>query len=314
MQHLWSLDEASLQGAWLTIGSFDGVHRGHQEIVRKLTAGARASASPAVALTFYPHPALVLRGQRGPFYLTTTEERAALLGKLGVDVVITHPFSRQLAAMSARDFVNLLKARLDFRQLWVGGDFALGRGREGDIPTLSRLGQELAFSVQVIPPVEIEGQVVSSSQVRTLIASGDVHSASRWLGRPYRVAGEIVHGDGRGRTIGIPTANLATWPEQLLPAAGVYAGLARLGRKTWGAAVNLGVRPTFDGRTVLPQLEAHLLDFDGNLYAKTLQLDFIARLRGEQRFPNIQALVDQIQQDITQTRRILAEETVVRPR
>jgi riboflavin kinase/FMN adenylyltransferase len=305
MQHFNSLEGVSLHNSWLTIGSFDGVHRGHQEILRQLTAGARASASPAVVLTFYPHPGVVLRGTSGPFYLSSPQERALLLDELGVDVVITHPFDRQLAAMSARDFGVKLKKHLGLRRLFVGIDFAVGHNREGDISVLRRLGKELNFDVQVIRPVVFEGQAISSSQIRALLVKGDVDGAARLLGRLYRITGEVVHSDGRGRTIGIPTANLAVWDEKLLPGVGVYACRARIGEMTYGAATNIGVRPTFDSSTASPQAEAHLLDYEGDLYGKTIQLEFVTRLRGEQRFPDIQSLLTQIHADIAQTCQIL---------
>jgi riboflavin kinase/FMN adenylyltransferase len=309
MQLLSSLDSANADGVWLTIGSFDGVHRGHQEIIRQLAAGAHAHASPAVVLTFYPHPAVVLRGSNGPFYLTSPDERAVLLGKLDVDIVIIQRFDRQLADTSARDFVLKLRERLGLQQLLVGHDFTLGRGREGDIPTLGRLGRELGFEVVVNPPVLLDGQVISSSQIRAALSVGNVESAYRLLGRPYRVTGEVVPGDGRGRMIGIPTANLKPWYEQLLPGAGVYVCQARIGDKVYGAAANVGVRPTFDGSTSFLRVEAHLLDFQGNLYGQNIQLDFLARLRDEKKFTSVQALVVQILEDIAHARKLLTQTT-----
>lgn len=305
MQHFWSLEEVTVEGAWLTIGSFDGVHRGHQEIIRRLATGAHSENALAVVVTFYPHPGIVLRGLSGPFYLTSPEERAKLLGDLGVDIVVTHPFNREVASTSALDFLIHLKQHLDFRKLWVGYNFALGRGREGDVPTLYRLGNELGFDLEVLPPVEIDGQVISSSQARTFLQNGDMEKTARLLGRFYRINGKVVHGDGRGQTIGIPTANLTLWSEQILPTNGVYACRAQVDDQQYEAAVNIGIRPTFDGRSPLLQVEAHLLDFEGDLYGKNINLDFVTRLRGEKRFPSVEALVDQIQEDINQTRKVL---------
>lgn len=312
MLHYRSLETVSLQRVWLTIGSFDGVHRGHQEIIRGLSAGARLGGAPAVALTFFPHPARVLRGQNGPFYLTTPERRAELLGEAGADIVVTLPFDDVIAATSAYDFLSYLRRRLDFRQLWVGRDFALGRGREGNVERLAQLGEELDYHLHIVPSVEENGQAISSSRIRTLLQSGDVAQAAVLLGRPYAFSGEVIHGDERGRSIGIPTANLAVWAEQILPANGVYACRARVGAAGHGAisraaAVNIGVRPTFDGSATLPHVEAHLLDFSGDLYSQSLTLEFIARLRGEQRFPGVEALVAQINLDIQRTREIANE-------
>jgi len=307
MQLFSSLDSTNADGAWLTIGSFDGVHRGHQEIIRQLAAGAHAHTAPAVVLTFYPHPAVVLRGSNGPFYLSSPDERAEIIGSLGVDIVIIQRFDRQLADTSARDFIMELKERLGLQQLLVGHDFTLGRKREGDVPTLRRFGEELGFEVEVSQPVLLDGQVISSSQIRSALTAGNVERALQLLGRSYRLTGEVVPGDGRGRTIGIPTANLKTWSEQLLPAVGVYACQVRIGEKVYRAATNIGVRPTFDRSTTFLHVEAHLLDFQGDLYGQKIQLDFLARLRGEQKFADVQALVTQIQEDIARTRQLVTQ-------
>ena len=307
MQHYWSLESVSLKDAWLTIGSFDGVHRGHQKIIRNLTAGAHRVGAPAVVLTFYPHPSEVLSKRQGSFYLTTPEERAALLGEWGVDYAITHPFNLKIAALSAYDFMAYLKKYLGLRRLFVGNDFALGHGREGTVPRLEQLGDGFGYYVNVIPPFKIGDVTVSSSQVRTALAEGDVQQADLLLGRPYRVSGEVVPGDGRGRTIGIPTANLSIWSKRVIPKVGVYVGRARVDGCAWGAVINVGVRPTFESQPVLPRVEAHLLDYNQELYGKEVRLDFIARLRDEQRFPNVQALVEQIHRDISRAREELKE-------
>jgi riboflavin kinase / FMN adenylyltransferase len=305
MQHFASLDDARLEGAWLTIGSFDGVHRGHQAVLRKLVTGAHAAGAPAVVLTFHPHPAMVLRGRSGPYYLTTPGERAELLAECGVDVVVTQPFDHQVAAQSAREFVGRLVERLGLRHLCVGHDFALGRGREGDLPMLRRLGKELHYTVNVMRPIRLEGEVISSSRIRAALAEGDIATAHRLLGRPYTVGGDVVSGDGRGRTIGIPTANLQTWDGRLLPRVGVYACTAMVDGRNWRAVTNIGLRPTFDQQPGLPRMEAHLLDFSGDLYGRQVSLAFIAHLRDEQRFPDAQALVEQIHQDIHRARLII---------
>jgi riboflavin kinase/FMN adenylyltransferase len=241
-------------------------------------------------------------------YLTTPEERAELLGKLGVDVVVTHPFSQQIARMTAEEFMQLVCDHLGVQQLWVGQDFALGRGREGNVSMLERLGEKMSFHVNVIPPVELDGQVISSSQIRALVAKGDVEGAARLLGRPFRVVGWVEPGDGRGRTIGIPTANLAVWDGLVIPGVGVYACQAQVDTwsgRTWGAVTNIGMRPTFESNSPVPRVETHLLDFREDIYGKHVQLDFLARLRDEQRFPSVEALVAQIQADIQRARHLL---------
>ena len=305
MLHHTSLKGLHLQGVWLTIGSFDGVHRGHQAILHKLVAGAQAAGAPAVVLTFFPHPSIVLRGRSGPFYLTSPEERAVLLGQQGVDHVITFKFDKTFASQTARGFVQTLYDHLELRHLCIGPDFALGRGREGDLPFLQNMGKELDFSINVMRPILYRGQAVSSSRIRSALSAGDVQLAKALLGRHYQVHGEVVAGDGRGRTIGIPTANLDVWAERLLPKSGVYACLVCLDGQTYRAVANIGVRPTFENQEALPRLEVHLLDYAGDLYGKDLTVRFVSRLRDEQRFPNIQALVDQIQADISKAKKIL---------
>jgi riboflavin kinase/FMN adenylyltransferase len=305
VQHYRSISDVNLEGSWLTIGSFDGVHLGHQEIIRGLTTGAHAAATLAVVLTFHPHPAAVLRQRHDAFYLTTPEERAEILGSLGVDVIITQPFNQHTAATSARSFINALSTHLKLQQLWVGYDFALGRDREGDINTLRSLGELFNYQVHLVPPVEVNGQVISSSGIRNLLADGHVDQARYLLGRPYQIRGSVVHGDGRGYKIGIPTANLVVDEVKLLPGVGVYACWAEVDGRRWPAATNIGVRPTFDGRSVLPHVEAHLIEFDGDLYGQQVKLEFMAYLRGEQRFPGIDALVAQIRHDIQRVRELI---------
>jgi riboflavin kinase/FMN adenylyltransferase len=248
---------------------------------------------------------VVLKKRTESYYLTSPEERAELLGELGVDVVITHPFNLQVADMSAREFMASLHKHLDLKHLCVGYDFALGRGREGDVPMLQELGEEFGYSVDAVPPVEVDGKVVSSSLIRAHLAAGEVEQAARLLGRPYQVGGEVVLGDGRGKLLGIPTANLSVWAERALPKAGVYVCQARLDRRMWGAVTNVGVRPTFENQPVQPRVETHILDFSDEIYGKQLALDFLVHLRDEVRFPNAQALVEQINNDITQARIIL---------
>ena len=313
MQHVRSLDHVSLEDAWLTIGTFDGVHRGHQEIIHNLTGGAHAAGAPTVVLTFDPHPVAVLRPDKAPLTLTSVDERAALFGQLGVDLVITHPFNRELAALSARDFLTRIKEHLGFTHFWVGYDFAMGHNREGDIPALRQLGKELDYQLHVVEPVNFGGKTVSSSKIRTLLAEGNVQEASDLLGRPYQLAGQVVEGAKRGRTIGIPTANLAVDEQHAVPGRGVYATWALVnpspyvgaGRSRVDAVTNIGLRPTFENGPVRPSVEAHLLDFSGDLYGQVIQLEFITRLREERKFSGVEALVQQIEQDIVEAREIL---------
>lgn len=304
MTHYTSLEAVSLTGSWLTIGVFDGVHRGHQEIIRQLTAGAHESGAPAVLLTFSPHPAKVLAG-RDISCLTTPEERAEILFALGVDDVITMQFTRELAERSAEDFMAELKFRLGLQKLLIGYDFALGKGRAGDFQRLSEIGKELDYDVQAVEAVRLSEDVISSTLIRQTIADGAVSLAAAKLGRYYSVQGPVVPGDGRGRTIGIHTANVETLAEKALPANGVYATWAFVGGEKHPAVTNVGLRPTFTGGQAAPRVEAHLLDYSGDLYGKTLKLEFVERLRGEQKFPSVDVLIAQIRSDSEQARGIL---------
>ncbi|MCZ7551106.1 MAG: riboflavin biosynthesis protein RibF [Anaerolineae bacterium UTCFX2] len=305
MQHLWSIDGLGLSGSWLTIGSFDGVHLGHQKIVNQIVHGAREDHVPSVVLTFYPHPGVVLGKRSGAFYLTTPEEKAQLLAEMGLDYMISHPFNRQLAQLSARDFVSYLHQRLGFKRLCIGSDFALGHNREGDLPRLEQLGRQFGYRVQALQPVTLDGRVVSSSWVRQALSEGDVSTVQRLLSRPYQISGEVVHGDGRGKTLGIPTANLEVWRERALLKPGVYAGWAAVDGSAHPAVSNIGYRPTFDQQEEYPHVEAHIIDFDQDLYRKQVSLSFLFRLRDEQRFENIEGLVQQVHQDIEKARSLL---------
>ncbi|PIV26741.1 MAG: bifunctional riboflavin kinase/FMN adenylyltransferase [Anaerolineae bacterium CG03_land_8_20_14_0_80_58_20] len=305
MQHYRSLADVSLQNTWLTIGVFDGVHRGHQAILRQLAAGAHANGAPAVLLTFDPHPAVVLSG-RDLKLLTTPDERADLASALGLEAVITHPFDRAVSGMSARDFMALLKKRLGLSRLLIGYDFALGKGREGNAGRLSELGRELGYSVSVVEAVSDESGVISSTEIRKLVSLGNAGAAANLLGRPYALSGPVIHGDGRGRRINIPTANIHYPESKLLPANGIYACRARLGADLFAAVVNIGFNPTFTPDKRTANVEAHILDFDRDLYGEQVTLEFIARLRDEAKFDSVDALLAQIHADIEKTRKILS--------
>ena len=292
--------------AFLTIGNFDGVHRGHQMLVSEMVEAAHAAGCGAGLLTFDPHPVAVLRPDLALPYLTSPEERADLLAALGLDFVLILPFDRTTAALSAAEFMRQIVARVPLCALWVGPDFALGREREGSAARLGELGQELGYDVRVTPAYDWHGEPVRSSRIRLLLADdGAVEQAAKLLGRPYTVWGEVVHGAERGRTLGFPTANLKLPAGRLAPAYGIYACWAWRGETGYPAAVNVGVRPSFDNGH--PSVEAYLLDFDDDLYGETLGLSFIQRLRGEQRFADIHALIAQMGIDVEAARRTLAD-------
>jgi len=305
MQHYRSLEEVNLQNSWLTVGVFDGVHRGHQQIIRDLTTGAHTNEAPAVVLTFDPHPATVLTG-RELKCLTLPDERADLFGQLGVDVVITERFTRELSAVSAHDFMARLTRRLGLRHLLIGYDFALGKGREGNAARLTEIGSELGYTVEVVPAVSDESGVISSTEIRKLIEVGNVAEARRLLGHPYSLHGPVIHGDGRGKTIQVPTANIAYSHAKMIPARGIYACWASLGDERYQAAINIGTNPTFTPDKQTPNVEAHLLDFQrGDIYGEDLQLEFVTRLRDELKFDSVDVLVAQIWKDVANARKVL---------
>lgn len=271
-QHFSTFADATSERASLvSIGVFDGVHRGHQYLIRQLVEEAQRRQQRAVIVTFFPHPDVVLRGISGRYYLTTPEYRAELLGKLGVDTVITLPFDDTLRHQHAGDFVDEMLNYLKISSLWITADFALGYQREGDFAFLTAQGQTKGFEVHSVDLLmQNGGQVIRSSAIREALQRGEVDHAQKLLGRQYHVSGEVVRGDQRGRSIGFPTANLAVWDELVLPANGVYAGWASLKGEKFAAVTNIGVRPTFDG--VQTRVEAHLLDFDRDIYGQTLLL------------------------------------------
>jgi len=305
MQHYRSLEEATLQNSWLTIGVFDGVHRGHQQIIKKITAGAHANDAPAVVLTFDPHPASVLGG-REIKCLTLPDERADLLADLGVDVVITERFTRELSMVSAYDFMSLLTRQLGLKHLLIGYDFALGKGREGNATRLTEIGAELGYSVEVVSALSDESGVISSTEIRKLIEVGNVAEAARLLGHPYSLHGPVIHGDARGRTINMPTANIAYSREKMIPAKGIYACWAYLNEQKYLAAINIGTNPTFIPDKETPNVEAHLLDFRREIYGEDVRLEFVARMRDELKFNSVETLLEQIWKDIEDTKRILS--------
>ena len=304
MQHYRSLDEIALPNSWVTVGVFDGVHRGHKQVIKKLTAGAHANGVPAVVLTFDPHPAKLF-GRGEIKLLTLPGERAKLLGELGVDVVITHPFNREVANITAFDFMKRLKTQLGLTQLILGYDSTLGKDREGDAVRLTEIGLELGYIVETVPALDDESGVISSTEIRKLITVGKVSDAARLMDHPYRLQGLVAHGDRRGRTIGYPTANLNYAREKVIPAGGIYACWAYVRDKQYSAAVNIGTNPTFTPEKQTINVEAYILDFDEDIYDETVTLEFMQRLRDELKFDSVEALIEQIGQDVEQTRKLL---------
>ena len=287
----------------LTIGVFDGVHRGHQRLIAKVVAEANANGAAAGVLTFRNHPDSVLNPNFRPQYITSVAERTRLMEELGVDFVVPVTFDREVAGLRARKFTELLRSKLRMRGLVVGPDFAMGYKREGNVDMLSDMGAELGFSVSVVDLLSDGGDAVHSTSIRKALVDGNVKDVAKKLGRNFSMSGTVVTGDKRGRTLGFPTANIEVGPNMVVPGNGIYATLAFVDGERHMAATSIGTRPTFDGKG--RTIEAFLLGFDSNLYNRELRLEFVQRLRDELKFHSVDALLEQMELDVEQTRRLL---------
>ena len=295
---------AASNGTGITIGNFDGVHLGHQALIQHTRDICQQKNLTCVLLTFWPHPRVVVTPHKPHAPLNTREERLRLLGTLGIPHVLELPFDRDLAALSPTDFVEHCLMPLRMRHLAIGYDFSLGRGRSGHVDVLREIGSSHGFSVTQLPPVIAEGAIVSSTRLRDYIARGDVWGAAHLLGRWHGFAGSVIHGDGRGTGLGFPTANLLP-PDSLLPCEGVYASLLEADGQRHFAVSNVGRKPTFGGSPL--GVESFLPDVDAiDLYGQQVRLEFVARLRGEQRFASVEALRTQIVQDVGEARKIIS--------
>ncbi len=291
----------------VTIGNFDGVHLGHQSLLRALAARARDIGGAPVVLTFDRHPLQVLAPDNAPRQIQTLRQRLGALAELGIEGVVILPFTRELAHMSARDFVTrILCERLHVREIHVGASFAFGYRREGSFNLLKEMGDVRGFQVEKIHQVQFRGNRVSSTMVRQALVTGQVALARRLLGRPFSLGGEVVHGSGIGAGILVPTANISLFNE-LSPRHGVYITVFRTNGKFYQSVTNIGTRPTVTGQIAGPvTIESHILDFDGDLYGAPVELDFLLRLREERRFASTDALASRIQRDIAAARRYFA--------
>lgn len=306
MHHYSGLPEKQIGDTWLTIGSFDGVHIGHQKLIADLVTGAHQANLLAGVLTFVPHPAEVLRGLPDGFYLSSPEEKNELLAALGVDFVLSLPFTKEIADWQAETFLQVVTDAIRVRRLIVGEGFALGKGRTGTTEVLAEASKVYNYELKIVKPFMIHGDVCSSSLIRSVLALGDVEKANQLLGREYSMEGMIVHGDGRGHQIGFPTANVQLMPKRLLPANGVYVCRVMVAGKSHGGVANIGVRPTFSDQPINPVFEIHLLDFSGDLYGSKISVTFLRRLREEKKFFSVNQLVQQIELDILEARKVLA--------
>ncbi|HAD04356.1 MAG: riboflavin biosynthesis protein RibF [Desulfuromonadales bacterium GWC2_61_20] len=295
--------------AVVTIGNFDGVHLGHREIFRRVVARARSLQGTAVVLTFVPHPLKFLAPERAPRLINTDAEKERLIAASCIDLLICAPFTRELAACSAEDFVcEYLVGRIGVRHLIVGYDYAFGRGREGDSAFLRRQGELYGFTVEVLDPITRQEGVFSSTRVRELLLQGEMEAVVGLLGRHFTLEGQVVRGAGRGRSLGFPTANLQT-EKDILPRPGVYAVKVKRGETIYDGVLNIGSNPTFGGRGM--SVEVHLLDFSGDLYDEQLRLYFVRRLRDEECFAAVEALRAAITADVVAARQLLATTRII---
>ncbi len=291
----------------VAVGNFDGVHLGHAEIARRLVAVARRLGGPAVVFTFDPHPVQVLRPGNSPPPLTQTDRKAQLLAELGVDAVVAYPTNAALLALDPRQFFDrIVRQRLRARALVEGTNFFFGRGRSGNVEVLKEFCAETGVMLELVEPVPRDGQAISSSRIRDLLGRGEVEPARRMLTRPYRLRGTVIYGAGRGAQLGYPTANLAD-VRTLVPGEGIYAGRALADGFAWPAAISLGPNPTFDEGGL--KIEVHLIGYQGLLYDRPLEVDFLARLRGVERFASVEELIAQMDRDVAVTRRIVENDS-----
>lgn len=288
----------------LTLGVFDGVHLGHRALISAAVDEARARGVRSAAMTFSSHPAEVLaKGETVP-YLSSLPDRKALIRAVGAEAVVTLHFTREVASLTAEEFMVDVSRELGVISLWVGPDFALGRGRQGTVPVLAEIGTRLGYTVQTVPPVVLDQVVISSSSIRGLLQVGMLSEANRMLGRAYALEGTVRRGDGRGRHLGFPTANLRLDPKRVVPANGVYVVRARFGQQSLAGVANVGTRPSFGDNE--RNLEVHLLDFSGDLYGQQLRVEFRERLRPELRFGRKDELTAQLHCDVASARKFLA--------
>ena len=287
----------------LTIGVFDGVHLGHKYLISQLKEHAKEQKLLSGLITFRQHPQVVLSPQTKLLFLTDFAQRTELIKNEGVETVVTLSFTRELAQLSARQFTSLLQKYLRMRGLVVGPDFALGRDREGNTNDLRALGQDMNFSVIVVPPIVINGEMVSSTAIRKALADGDMRRVFNLVGRFFSLSGCVIPGAGRGVDLGFPTANLDLAPEQALPADGVYATRAYIDDRAYQSMTNIGKRPTFGSNQRM--VEVYILDYHSDLYGHELKIDIMERLRGEKQFDTVEELKRQITEDIKQGRAIL---------
>ncbi len=297
--------QRKLKNPAITIGNFDGVHKGHQALFQKVKQLAEQLHGDSVVMTFDPHPLEVLFPEKAPSFITSHRRKLDLIASCGIDATIVVPFDHEFSKMSAREFVEIvLVEKIGVKAIIVGHDYRFGHSREGNIAFLRRLGEQHGFTVETVSGISVNDTVVSSTAIRTMIANGDVKHANKLLGRFFEVTGEVIPGRQRGIQLGFPTANIRM-PAVTSPRTGVYVVEAEVEGKTYGGAANLGYNPTFGDNDL--SLEAHLFDFDGDIYGKQITIRFLDRLRDELRFSGPDELAEQIAKDVATAKKVLAE-------
>jgi riboflavin kinase/FMN adenylyltransferase len=303
------MDPLPYQESYISIGNFDGVHRGHRAIIKYMLWHAKPQGKRIIVVTFFPNPADYFDQKNKNFYLSTPDEKESFLCGLGVDEVLTFRFDQDFANLSPKQFLSNIQGKLGMGVLVVGRDFALGKEREGTVPVIKTIGEKLGFSVEMISPINFKGTEISSTEIRRRLDEGDLRGAATLLGRYYSISGEVIHGSDRGAKIGLPTANIDYWSGKKLPAIGVYATIVILHGDKFRGITNVGFRPTFEDQD-LPNVESHILDFDSNIYGEKLTLQFIEKIREEKKFSGVEAFLEQIEKDKITARKIFKDEEI----
>lgn len=306
MEQYSSLDGLHLNNCVLTIGAFDGIHIGHRKLLNTVISSSKDIMANSAVITFNPLPYVFLKNISGPYNLISNKEKSNLLSSMGIDILITLGFNKQLSLLSPQEFVKTILQHIEFNKLIVGYDFTLGKNKTGTFSVLETIGKENGFGVNAIPPLKVNGKIVSSSLIRETLHAGNIKRVNKYLGRVYSVEGVVEKGDGRGHKIGIPTANIEYDKNRLLPKKGVYVTLASVNNNTYPSVTNIGVRPTFyDNNIESPSIETHILNFNDNIYNKNIKIDFIEFARNEKKFSNVTTLISQINKDISFAQKVL---------
>lgn len=299
MKHSQKLSQCRLKASCVAIGSFDGVHIGHQVLINRMLESARAHDLPSVVINFFPQPIVVFQNRKRDFYISGLDERVELIEKLGVDHMITIPFTEKLGEMSARNFLRRLKRHLGMVELWVGEDFAIGLDRIAGVEDIRQIGEDLGFTLNAIERVRLGGADISSTVIRELLRVGYLEGAEEFLGRPFTIRGPVIHGAARGRTLGYPTANVAIDPLRVALRMGVYWTRFTVDGVTYPAATSVGTNPTFIHLENPPiSIETYLIDFDGNIYDKMVSIEFKKFLRDQIFFHSLENMIEQLTEDV----------------